>query len=71
MSRTDSTRPEWVQINDYRRDVRVAHSYRCHGSGGADCDLPPWPVDKHHLETLCCYRPAGALWERIYGGSYV
>lgn len=71
MSDTDKTRPEWVQCNDHRRDVTASHSYRCHGTGGAACDLPPWPVDKHHLDTGCRYRPAGALWQRIYGGYVV
>lgn len=71
MSHTDKTRPEWVQCNDHRSDVTVSHASRCHRSGGTACDLPPWPVDKHHLDTWCSYRPAGALWQRIYGGSYV
>lgn len=71
MSHTDKARPEWVQCNDRRSDVVASHSYRCHGTGGAACDLPPWPVDKHHLDTWCCYRPAGELWQRICGGSYV
>ncbi|SIH16643.1 hypothetical protein [Mycobacteroides abscessus] len=71
MSDTDAHRPEWVQCNDYRRDVTASHSCRCHGTGGAACDLPEWPVDKHDLDTGCSYRPAGKLWQRIYGGSYV
>ncbi|MDO3110457.1 hypothetical protein [Mycobacteroides abscessus] len=69
MSDTDAHRPVWVQLNDYRRDVRAAHSYRCHRSGGGECDLPLWPVDKHHRDTACGYRPTGELWERIYRGS--
>ncbi|MDH6245513.1 hypothetical protein [Mycobacterium sp. OTB74] len=71
MSHTDSHRPAWVQCNDHRRDVVADHSHRCHSSGGADCDLPAWPVDKHHNETRCCYHPAAELPQRIYGGSYV
>lgn len=71
MSHTDAHRPEWVQCNDHRRDVTVSHSYRCDRTGGAACDLPEWPVDKHHLETGCCYRPTGELWQRVYRGSYV
>lgn len=71
MSRTEAHRPVWVQCNDHRGDVYASHSYRCHRSGGAGCDLPAWPVDRHHLDTGCCYRPAGELWERVYGGSYV
>lgn len=71
MSHTDVHRPEWVQLNDYRRDVTVAHSYRCEGSGGADCDLPDWPVTKHALNTRCYYRPTIELSRRIYGASYV
>ncbi len=70
MSDTDKTDPIWVRLNDHRRDVRAAHSYRCHGSGGAACDLPPWPVDRHRREAECRYRPAGELWERVYRGSY-
>lgn len=69
MSHTDSHRPAWVQYNDHRRDVVTSHI--CHRSGGADCDLPAWPVDRHHNDTSCCYRPTGELWQRIYGGSYV
>ena len=71
MSDTDKTDPVWVRLNDHRGDVVATHSYRCHGSGGANCDLPAWPVGKHELGTLCCYLPTGELWERIYGGSYV
>lgn len=71
MSDTDSHRPVWVQSNDNRADVTVSHSYRCHGTGGGACDLPEWPVDKHHLDTGCSYRPTGELWQRIYRGSYV
>ncbi|WP_132417595.1 hypothetical protein [Mycobacteroides abscessus] len=69
MSRTDAHRPPWVRMNDYRRDVVVSHM--CHRSGGARCDLPAWPVDKHHNDTSCCYRPTGLLSQRIYSGSYV
>ncbi|OMC35605.1 hypothetical protein A5742_11890 [Mycolicibacterium fortuitum] len=68
MSDTDAHRPPWVQCNDYRRDVTVAHSYRCEGSGSAGCDLPAWPVDKHRLNTGCCYYPTAELSQRIYGG---
>lgn len=71
MSHTDKTRPVWVQCNDHLGDVVVSHSYRCHRTGGAACDLPAWPVSKHHLETGCSYSPAGELWQRIYGGSFV
>jgi hypothetical protein len=71
MSDTDSTRPEWVQCNDRRRDVTVSHSYRCHGSGGIACDLPEWPVSRHDLDTACCYRPTAELSRRIYGDTYV
>ena len=71
MSDTDAHRPAWVQCNDHRRDVTVVHSYRCHRSGGADCDLPAWPVGKRHNETRCCYRPTIELWRRIYGGTYI
>lgn len=71
MSDTDAHRPEWVQCNDHRRDVTVSHSYRCRGSGGTACDLPAWPVDKHHLDTGCCYRPTTQLWRRMYGDTYV
>ncbi|OBA98299.1 hypothetical protein A5666_22940 [Mycolicibacterium fortuitum] len=71
MSDNDAHRPDWVQCNDYRRDVTVSHSYRCHGTGGAACDLPEWPVDKQDLDTRCCYRPTGELWQRIYGGYVV
>lgn len=71
MSDTDAHRPTWVQCNDHRRDVVVSHSYRCPGSGGFDCDLPTWPVDKRHLNTRCCYRPTAEQWRRIYSGTYV
>lgn len=70
MSDTDKTDPIWVRLNDRRREVRASHSYRCHRSGGADCDLPSWPVDKHHLDTVCGYRPTAGVWRQIYGGSY-
>lgn len=71
MSKTDAHRPEWVQCNDRRGDVYVSHSYRCHRTGGGDCDLPAWPVDKHHLDTGCCYRPGAELSQRAYGGVYI
>jgi hypothetical protein len=71
MPDADKTDPIWVRLNDRRRDVRAAHSYQCHQTGGAGCDLPSWPVDKHDRDTRCGYRPTGELWERIYGGSYV
>ncbi|BBX38032.1 hypothetical protein MMAG44476_38055 [Mycolicibacterium mageritense DSM 44476 = CIP 104973] len=61
----------WVRCNNRRGDVVVRHGYRCHRTGGVTCDLPQWPVDKHHLDTGCHYRPAIALWERIYRGSYM
>ncbi|MGH3724779.1 MAG: hypothetical protein ACRDUS_11740 [Mycobacterium sp.] len=69
MSDTDRTRPVWVQRNDHRSDVVVAHSYRCHESGGAACDLPAWPVDQCNRDTGCSYPPAGELWQHIYVGS--
>ncbi|MUL78786.1 hypothetical protein [Mycolicibacterium sp. CBMA 226] len=71
MSHTDSHRPEWVRCNDYRREVTISHSQRCHRTGGAACDLPQWPVDKHHNETSCRYHPTAELSLRIYRGSYV
>ncbi|MGV7586355.1 hypothetical protein PJI74_01305 [Mycobacterium kansasii] len=71
MSDTDAHRPEWVQCNDRRGDVYVSHSYRCQRTGGGDCDLPVWPVDKHDLDAGCCYRPGAELWERVYGGVYI
>lgn len=69
MSDTYRTRPVWVQLNDRRRDVRAAHSYRCHRSGGAECDLPAWPVHERDRDTACGYRPTSGVWRRIYGGS--
>ncbi|MGB3483587.1 MAG: hypothetical protein WBB07_15400 [Mycobacterium sp.] len=71
MSDTDAHRPDWVQCNDQRGDAVAAHSYRCHESGGVACDLPAWPVDKHHLDTRCSYVPTAELWQRIYGDTYV
>lgn len=71
MSDTDKTRPEWVQFNNHLRNVCVSHSYRCHSSGGAECDLPARPVHKHHNETRCCYHPTTELRRRIYGGTYI
>lgn len=68
MSKTDGTRPVWVQINDRRDDVVAEHL--CERSTGADCDLPSWPVSKSDRDTHCYYRPAGDLRERVYGGSY-
>ncbi|CDP89234.1 MULTISPECIES: hypothetical protein [Mycolicibacterium] len=70
MSDTDNTDPIWVRLNDRRREVRASHSRRCHRTGGAECDLPPWPVDKHHLDTVCGYRATAGAWRLIYGGSY-
>jgi hypothetical protein len=69
MSDTDTHRPVWVQCNDRRGDVSVFHV--CRRSGGADCDLPPWPVDKHHRETGCDYHPVGELARQIYGDTYI
>ncbi len=70
VSHTDAHRPEWVQLNDHRGAVLVAHSYQCHRSGGADCDLPAWPITKHDLVTGCCYYPTAVLSQRINGYSY-
>lgn len=69
MSRTDAHRPVWVRLNDRRGDVVAVHL--CERSAGADCDLPPWPVDQRHRDTHCYYRPVGELRERAYRGSYV
>lgn len=71
MSDTDVHRPAWVRCNDHRCDVVVSHHDRCHRSGGADCDLPPWPVDTHHFDAWCSYRPDARLRQRIYGYSSV
>lgn len=71
MSDTDKTRPVWVQCNDNRADVVIWHASRCDRSGGGACDLPAWPVDKHHLDARCHYSPTGELSRRLYGGSYV
>lgn len=71
MSDTDKTRPAWVQMNDHYQNVTVWHCFRCHRSGGADCDLPLWPVDKHHNQTNCSYRPTRELWMQINGGTYI